>query len=365
MSGSDLEHPAYSSTGHVLYSRRGAGGGLWALPVSKSTLEPTGNPFLIDPSGVSPSASTDGTLTYVRGFGSERRLVVVNQDGQIEPISGEEGKYGRIAYPNVLPDGARVACSVTHNDDIDVWLFRLDDGAPTRLTFGDGDYLWPRWMPGGDVIVATRRSEEGDAAVFLSADGGGEVRDAIAGSQFGIGPDGASIVVMRFSEETGREFWLVPLDESDAATLILESTDVVKNMAFSPDGAWLAYEVDEGSDRGAIYLTRFPSEQGRWQVAEGGAREPIWTADGAQLFFRHAYDRIMAVDVTTEPTLSLGQPRAVLRLQKQGLISFRGFGITPDGQRLLVTQATGSDNARPTIAVVENWIEEFREGKGQ
>jgi Tol biopolymer transport system component len=137
------------------------------------------------------------------------------------------------------------------------------------------------------------------------------------------------------------------------------------SMAFSPDGAWLAYEVDEGGDRGAIYLTRFPGEQGRWQVAEGGAREPIWTADGAQLFFRQTNDRIMAVDVTTEPTLSFGQPREVLRLQKQGLMSFSGFGVTPDGQRLLITQVAGSDNARPTIAVVENWIEAFREGKGQ
>ena len=73
----------------------------------------------------------------------------------------------------------------------------------------------------------------------------------------------------------------------------------------------------------------------------------------------------MAVDVRTEPTLSLGQPREVLRLQKQGLISFRGFGVTPDGQRLLVSQAAGSDNTPPTIAVVQNWIEEFREGKGQ
>jgi Tol biopolymer transport system component len=289
----------------------------------------------------------------------------VNQDGQIEPISGQDGKERRIAYPNVSPDGARVVCSVTHDDDIDVWIFRLDDGAPTRLTFGDGDYLWPRWMPGGEVIVATRRSEEGDATVFLSADGGGEVRDAIAGLQFGIGPDGASIVVMRFGEETGREFWLVPLNEPDAATLILKSIGVVMNMAFSPDGAWLAYEVDEGSDREAIYLTRFPSEQGRWQVAEGGAREPIWTSDGAQLFFRGANDRIMAVDVTTEPTLSLGQPRQVLQLWKQGLMSSSGFGVTPDGRRLLVTQAAGSDNTRPTIAVVENWIEEFREREGQ
>ncbi len=71
------------------------------------------------------------------------------------------------------------------------------------------------------------------------------------------------------------------------------------------------------------------------------------------------------MDVTTEPTLSLGQPREVLRLQKQGLTSFSGFGVTPDGQRLLVTQVAGSDNAQPTIAVVENWIEEFREREGQ
>ena len=165
-----------------------------------------------------------------------------------------------------------------------------------------------------------------------------------------------SVVTLRTAENE-RTFWLVPLADPDSARQILESNGHVEDVAISPDGEWLAYEVLENGLE-AIYLTRFPSGPGRWQIAANGAVDPVWTSTGKQLYFLQ-YPRIMAVSVITETNVTLGAPQEVLRLERQGLVSWGHFDITPNDERLVLVQRGTS--SEPTIAVVENWVKEFSE----
>jgi hypothetical protein len=61
LEGSVLEHPVYSPTGHILFTRLYASSsGLWAAPLSLAKLETTGEPFLVatDASGASISRTS-------------------------------------------------------------------------------------------------------------------------------------------------------------------------------------------------------------------------------------------------------------------------------------------------------------------
>jgi Tol biopolymer transport system component len=53
---------------------------------------------------------------------------------------------------------------------------------------------------------------------------------------------------------------------------------------FSPDGRWLAYPTDD-TGRQEIYITRFPSLEGKSQVSSEGGRDMAWRHDGKAIFY--------------------------------------------------------------------------------
>ncbi len=58
----------------------------------------------------------------------------------------------------------------------------------------------------------------------------------------------------------------------------------------SPDGKWLAYELEE-SGVSEIYVSPFPDvEADRWKVSTAGGGRPVWSRDGAELIYRHDAD---------------------------------------------------------------------------
>src|SRR5688572_2853948 len=60
-----LRAPMYAVTGHIVYERTTNNAGIWAVPFSLSTLETTGEPFLISAQSALPSVSRDGTLLFL------------------------------------------------------------------------------------------------------------------------------------------------------------------------------------------------------------------------------------------------------------------------------------------------------------
>ncbi len=75
---------------------------------------------------------------------------------------------------------------------------------------------------------------------------------------------------------------------------------------------------------------------------------------------------MMAVDVSTDPTLTIGQPRELFRGDAYPSGSSRAkYAVTADGQRFLMPPrlaATPETEAgrRPRVVVVQNWVEELK-----
>jgi hypothetical protein len=81
---------------------------------------------------------------------------------------------------------------------------------------------------------------------------------------------------------------------------------------------------------------------------------------GRELFYRTG-NKMMAVEVTTQPSFSAGKPRVLF----EGAYvptprSFQNYDVSPDGQRFLMVKATEQAQAPTQINVVLNWFEELR-----
>ena len=74
--------------------------------------------------------------------------------------------------PQVAPDGRRVAVDVLDGKQLDVWIYEMDQGPPSRLTLDPADDTKPVWTPDGRRVafrLETRRL--GNVQSLLGANG--------------------------------------------------------------------------------------------------------------------------------------------------------------------------------------------------
>jgi eukaryotic-like serine/threonine-protein kinase len=151
--------------------------------------------------------------------------------------------------------------------------------------------------------------------------------------------------VLRLSDRKAEPFLQTSAQESGAR--------------FSPDGRWLAY-VSDASGRNEVYVQPYPGPGSRWQVSSDGGGQPVWNRNGRELFYR-SEDKIMAVDITTEPSFSAGRPKMLFKGSyfSSSHVENPFYDVSPDGQRFLMLKP--SEQAVLTqINVVLNWTEELK-----
>jgi Tol biopolymer transport system component len=127
---------------------------------------------------------------------------------------------------------------------------------------------------------------------------------------------------------------------------------------FSPDGRWLAFVSNE-SGREEIYIQPYPGPGKKNLISTDGGREPVWSSDGRELFYRSG-DKMMAVTIQAALEPAIGTPRTVF---EGSYVSYAGGGnsydVSPDGRRFLMVKS--EEKTTPTqINVVLNWGEELR-----
>jgi dipeptidyl aminopeptidase/acylaminoacyl peptidase len=108
----------------------------------------------------------------------------------------------RILDAQLSPDGQSVAYMLTRADWSanravgHIWRQPVSGGAPVQVTTGDGETA-PRWSPDGSSLLFLARAADGNTQIFLTAGGGGAVREitrhATSVSQPAWSPDGSTI----------------------------------------------------------------------------------------------------------------------------------------------------------------------------
>ncbi len=120
----------------------------------------------------------------------------------------------------------------------------------------------------------------------------------------------------------------------------------------------MAYQSDESGEY-RIYVRPFPDvDSGRFPISPGGGREPLWSPDGSELFYRSG-DSLMAVPVKTEPPFEAGSPE-VLFTRNYAFAVGRMYDIAPDGRFLMIKAAGTTEEGLGNVVLVQNWFEELK-----
>jgi hypothetical protein len=122
---------------------------------------------------------------------------------------------------------------------------------------------------------------------------------------------------------------------------------------FSPDGKWVAYQSNE-SGRTQVYVRAFPGPGGQWQVSTEGGSSPRWRADGKELYYLAADNRIMAAAVLAQGAVfTAGTPTALFATRIPQSANRPNYDVTRDGRFLV--NADLEDTAPEPIHLLINW----------
>jgi serine/threonine protein kinase len=358
--------PRFAASGHLVYAQVG---NLMAVPFDPQRLALTGAAIPVV-EGVLQSASNGyaqydlsntGSLVYVSGGlqSNQSKLVWVNRNGTEQPLSAPEHNY---VYVRLSPNGRRVAVAIAEDQGSQVWLYDFQETL-TRLTFVGLANNVPTWTPDGKRI-AFLSNKEGQNVFWQLADGSGGLEQLTTNdflhAALSFTPDGQQMAFIESNPTTGYDIWVMRMSDRKAQPFIRTPFNE-SCPQFSPDGHWMAYVSNE-SAHNEIYVQSYPGPGGKWQISTEGGTEPVWNRNGRELFYRNG-NKMMAVDVATQPTFAGGKPRVLFEGPYVPTpATFPNYDVSPDGQRFLMLKPSEQDQAAQTqINVVLNWFEELKQ----
>ena len=109
-----------------------------------------------------------------------------------------------------------------------------------------------------------------------------------------------------------------------------------------------------------LYVRSFSGSRRKTRISSDGGQELAWAPDGHELFYRSG-DRMMAVDIVTQPTLRPGKPRLLFERAFAKGGPWRNYDVSLDGRRFLMLKPTQEDVPLTQLNVVLNWFEELKE----
>jgi Tol biopolymer transport system component len=322
---------------------------------------------------MAPSVANDGTLLFsLMGseFYARRQLTWLDRSGKILSTIGPA--LPGLLQPAISPDGQRVVASAGESrSEAGLWLFDVAGGGPISLSRNEGPNYYPHWWNEGRSIVFTRAAaESGFEVITKLVDGPSPEQTLIAGHVADLSRSGKYLFVI---QRPGSKALLgyVCLEQKPLKLVALPSIfQNIHRVALSPDDHTLAYESAE-TGMTEVYLVDFPGFTNRRVVSRGGGHHVKWNPNGTELFYLSSDGRaLMSAKLkpdgheTYEPTKVFGIPESI----RSGDFPWPSiYDVAPDGERFLMMQKVQESPAtlaaKPSVRVVENWAEEFRQKK--
>lgn len=117
---------------------------------------------------------------------------------------------------------------------------------------------------------------------------------------------------------------------------------------------WMAYTSDQAGQLN-VYIQPFP-KGGPIQVSRDGGGQPVWRADGKELFFLGPDGTMMAAPIQTVDPCDVGAPLALFPaiLPSTMTLGAQQYAVTRDGKRFLVIARPDQPSVAP-LTVVIHW----------
>jgi serine/threonine-protein kinase len=129
---------------------------------------------------------------------------------------------------------------------------------------------------------------------------------------------------------------------------------------FSPDGRFLAFVSDETGQE-EVYVLPFPGRGPKYLVSKGGGREPVWSRDGREIYYR-AGRAMMAAALDRGERFGVESPQKLFEgsYNFEPLSAHPVYDISREGRFLMVKSL--SPPRYPTkIEVVLNWFDDVKD----
>jgi Tol biopolymer transport system component len=353
-------NPAYADPGYLIYMKENA---LVAARFDPKTFALSGEPHtLADGIRYFPqidlglfSAAGDGTLVLQTGRGvANSQLTWFDRGGR---ALGTTGLPGQFANPGLSPDGRRVAADRTAEDGrhVNIWIQDLANNTMARLTFNPWLEQTPVWSPDGRQVAFSSNQNLNFSLHMRNADGSGnehQVADLNVAQEgfWDWSRDGKTLLIRK-----GTGLWTMSASDHQVRPWMQERW-TIRNAQFSPDGRWVAYSSNE-TGAFEVYVSPFPSANGKRQVSSRGGEEPRWRHDGRELYYLSGQGELMAVDIATEPALEARTPLVLFQThirQPVSAMDVFSYDVSADGRRFLVNTKVDEPGAAP-VSIILNW----------
>jgi Tol biopolymer transport system component len=362
--GTSSSRVEYSPAGYLLYVKDRT---LVAQPFDARSERFTGEPVpLVDGIGIGGnglahfSVSDNGALVYLATGGGATQLTWVDRAGKRLSAVGLAGDIGN---PALSPDEKRAAVRVLDaQGNRDIWVFDLERGTNTRLTFDPANDNNPIWSPDGSRIAFSSDRNRGSFTLYQKLSNGAGAEESMYTGTGVISPtcwsrDGRFIVFQQTNPTTDVDLMVLPLFGERKPTSFVTTPATEVHGRLSPDGKWLAYASDESGSFEA-YVQAFPGPGGKWQISTRSGLQPVWRADGRELYYLTQDGRMMAVSIDTESGFAPGVPVQLFdRVPVSPASSL--YAVSRDGQRFLLNLPMNGDRITP-LTLVLNWDAEMK-----
>jgi hypothetical protein len=292
-----------------------------------------------------------GTLIYRPADDSTRTLLWVSpRDGRGESLGVPPREY---ANPRLSPDGTRIATQIQEGASVDAWMLDLGSGRLQPVT-RDHQSRVPVWTADGTRLLVHRRASTEDLYVVHIDGSGPEEQVTHVGNSAGaafVTRDG-TVVYHEINPGMTYDLWITDLTGKTAPHALIATPELEAGARLHPSEQWIAYAAIR-SGRQEVWVASFPDVRTNILVSTDGSREPVWSRDGRELFYRKD-NKMFAVAFQPGNPPVLGRPRVLFDEPyfKTGGPGNTQYDVAADGRFLMMK---APEPQLPHLAVVQGW----------